>query len=277
MTASTNQTQEAIDNRIRVVQTMYDKFPINTEQTTSAQKIAADANSSYNVVQTTLTALERAGIISRRIGYREGFQGGRQAFVTLNKPIDDAIECVKEEWQAPNESIKERALIALSNVDKPLSTKELSYALHLNGGSTDFHNLTHVLHALKRQGKITFLTDSTKDKIPYNIRMVNASKIHEQSSPVERVSPAPIVVADEPENVSHLWASPEVEPEVSVIDFPMARKMLSRMTILQQAATLAEQGEAEDIAILLQDRLTMTDLEKEHIALYNAYMECVKS
>lgn len=267
--ANSVQVEQAKASRIQIIEGMYKMFPIGVEQDgTGARQIAESLGSTQSVVGDLLTTLESGGIISRRITFPrgKGGYGGRMGHLTIKKPKDEAIALLNTPI---NNSLKDRVLLALSQTDKPLTTSQLGYILNMNGGSSDFHNLTHILHSLKRQGKITFHTDSTKDKIPYDIRLISEKKIVAKSSPVVKVLP---IVAPVVEQVTE----EEIVEQVSVVDYPIARKLSARMELLSQAAMLAEQAEVEDIAILLQERMTLSDLEKEHIALYTAYMACVK-
>lgn len=255
----------AASNRVAVVESIYAHFPTNKEFTSSAHKIAETCGSTYSVVNEILRILEDKDALIRRIEYNGQ---GKTATYTLKDEKAIAILKMKEYNKEVQEqySIRRRVLDILSTGRTYASVKDIGNALLANGGrSTDFHNLTHILHSMQRDGQISFQTDTSKDKVPYDIRLSKAqTKMNGTAAPKEK---EPVMV--------EAIALPAPTPVV-IGKFPLIERMITNKQRLEAAARLAEEGEAEDISIMLLDRAgkPFTPFEAEVAALYKAYIDC---
>lgn len=255
---------------------LYNHNVVGVEFTGSVNTIAEQIGSTYSPTNRLIEALEDRGIITRRLEYNKG----RVAYFTLVKPLAEATALLKS-YQVDmmvGLSLRQRILSLFKDNATFTTMRELGDMLQVNGGSTDFHNLTHVLHALKREGTIAFSHTTTKDKVPYNIRLTNTKRNAKRfaDKPVETVVESVVEPVNVMEVLPVIAHKPLERPVEAGESFPLIERLVNRKDWLEAAAMLAENAEAEDISILLQERagVPLTGLEAEAIRLMNAYNEC---
>ena len=260
---------QAYKTKLALLSNIYEGHSVNQEFQTSAEKLANSVKIHGTTVAKFLNFLKEEGIISVRRTYGKG--RGPKSLYTILKPFPEAQKIVIQDHNNSlmEGSLKARIMGILSHGPNGLTfktTRELGDRLNLtNGGSTDFHNLTHVLHVLKREGKITFDTDSTKDKVPYNIKL---KAFRETNKPVD-------IMEEASESTPEISEAPR-----AVLDapsaFPVIEHLMARRERLETAAQLATEAKEEDIAIMLMERAEkpLSPLEEEAINLYIAYMAC---
>ena len=272
----------AQNRQIDILNRIYKNYAINTEYDLSAKKISDEIGYPKQQVGNLIKLLDDQKIISRRMT-AEGEPGTssfhKVTYMTIKVNHEMALRRLKN-WhmqELQSLSLKHRILSILASGRVFSTTKELGDQLQIFGGSTDFHNLTHALHVLKREHKVEFETGNTKDKIPYNIKLtklatkksngVAPAQIEEKEEEVVEVKPQPPVA------YRHAFETDDNKL------YPTVVRLYHRKEWLEAAAKLAEGSEAEDIAIMLQDRASkpLTKLEEEAIKLYEFYVACKES
>lgn len=282
-------------NERRLLLDMYSSMTVGVEQRfMRASRVAEQFGYGASAVDSAVRVFESLGIMTRRLEFgaldhKGKVITGRSYHWTLQLPKDIALSRLDNYHQKEIEglkppiprasSLKTRIMSALMEHQKFETIDDLAKAVRKNGENLDFHNLTHVMESLVREGRITFDRGTSKDKIPYNIRL--NKKVHTQHrvAPVEVIKPEDIVMPE----VSPVIADDEEPTPVKTIEivedtekYPAIIKLVHRKSWLESAAKLAENAEEEDLAISLLERANkpFTPLEAEAIALYEAYMEC---
>jgi len=266
---------DAAENQARIIEGLYKKYPQGVEFVTSAHKLADELNTTYSIITRVIGILEDKGILSRRIEYRENGVIGRTAYYTLKVPLVDAQRLFVEyqKGMIAELSLKKRIMVLLSDGSVWQSPNDIARALKANGWpSTDTHNLTHVLHSLKRENRITFSTGSTNDKIPYGIKLAKGASmvVKEKEIPEVVVESTPEVIAA-PEPFS---AVVEDSLAVSIKQFPLITKLIHKVQVMENASKMLAEAGQEDLSIMLEERMTLSDFEREAINVYIAYLGC---
>lgn len=267
-------------NKIHAVEALYNLLPVGEEVGNLSARIFADrVGMTQPQADRIIRQLESVGVLSRRT--KMGF-GGKVAFWKLEIPMDEAIRRASmlqsPQNKANNASLRSRILAAVEEHGKFDSVIDiLSYIKADPAENIDFHSATHILTALREQGKVTFKRDNSGRKrrggrgnqsnnVPYDIEL---GKMHVVSNSV----PAAVVMPD-PE------PRPEPTPEpVSIIQpmaYPLIQRIIMRREFLERAALLAEQADEADIALSLLEKAkdSMSPFEQEVANLWNAYQEC---
>lgn len=304
-TKQINARPETIARRARerdMLPHLYDELPVQTETAYSTDKLAEKYGLSRSQMQDVAREWETAGIISRRFEFRKGHQG-RTYWWFINYPVDEAQQIFEEYQQRTsagprarlkaNTSLKTR-LWELISKQSFATTKELIEAVAKTGPSTNLHNLTHVLYSLQKEGLITFQMNTTKDKIPYNIR---ARKQATNGVPIERGIEMTFTPEDkvegtyDPTNFRHLptktsggpierimptVVEPVVESRTDLELYPNTLRLIKRADWLRQAAEMAEAAGEDEIALDIISKLDrpLSSIEAEAVALYNALVGC---
>jgi len=204
-------------------------------------------------------------------------------------------------------SLKSRVLQALEERNQFGNVKDILNYIRQPNERLDIGSLTRVLGSLKDEGKISFNRDnsgrhhsgkqkhSTNHGSPYNIKLryepVEQNRKPEpahtpvrhpgqvgtdmtqfrnhgsqaQGGPIEHVLPA------RPTDVIPVPMTMEEE-------YPLIVKLIKRQEYLEQAAELAENAGADEIALQLLEKAkeSATPMDLEISRLWMAYMECTK-
>lgn len=257
---------------------LYETYKPNEPIEKSVESIAVSLNQDASPVRSTLKIMETLGLLSKEMGWHSGKgKQGRFSRYTLLVDKSEAFDKLNayHTLMARAYSRRPQILKLLEDGTVFSGPKELSMALGLGNGSIDLHNMTHVLHAMKRAGQITFKTGTTKDKIPYNIRAVS-TRIH--TNGIAHTQQIPEV---KPESTPAVIAAPEASESVTehsvsnvAEEFPLIEKLIHKSQLLETLVKIAAEAEQEDIAIMVEDRMSITDFEREAINLYIAYENC---
>lgn len=249
---------KAQKNEIQYLKKAYEYLdPVGSEHKTSSEKLSYILNTTHGVSARFASILEELEILERKYTWESS---QKTAIWKLLVPFNDALQVLKISHAVNNDpaSLKKRILKVLADEGGTISSiKTLSIKLGKNGGSTDAHNLTHILHSMQRENLIDFAQSTSKSKIPYNIKLLKAD------------IKAPQVISLAPTISAPVSAEPEI------VNFPLIQKLISRKEWLREAAYLAEKAGEEDIAIMLDDRMAkpFSPFEEEVIMLYEAYMK----
>lgn len=137
----------------------------------------------------------------------------------------------------------------------------------------DIHEVVSLLHSMKNSGHVTFRERSGKEPVRLRLTPPAMGKSYSKNTlgtPWARARNLKITI-DEPLLEE---PSPPVEeldnPWVKVEDYPIIRGLIARRHKLLAAAKLAEEGNADDIALALIEKAEMplSPLEEEAIRLY---------
>jgi hypothetical protein len=161
---------------------------------------------------------------------------------------------------------------ALASQEQYGTVRDLAAAISSNGDRLDLHNVTHVLYSLKKENKITFDKGSTKDKVPYNIRLVKIMHVREATREELQnpwIEPVALTVVEDD------MIFPVTSPDTQ--EFPVIQRLVNRRSRLEEAARLAEEANETDLALSLLERASaeVSPLETEAIKLYGLYKECL--
>jgi predicted transcriptional regulator len=194
-------------NRLAVVDKIYSRYPLNQTKRGGIAHIAEEIDASKSIVEDTLNALRDANVVDIQIKYGNQFGQGRASFLTVVKPKEDAVKAVKDfNEEISNKSLKQKILTVLTAHPVIETTKELNdYLKQFYGIASDNHNVTHVLYSLQKEGKLTFAKGTTKDRVPYNIRLT-WKKLSESPVPVQNAPTSQETIEVEPERTGE---SPE--------------------------------------------------------------------
>jgi DNA-binding transcriptional ArsR family regulator len=274
---------------------LYNSCPqVNTEyRFMAAGKLANIIGVGPQTVDRALRTFESLGILTRRLEFGAiNSKGqtipGRSYHWTLIMGLKAASNALEEfhnkeirEAKEPSPwgtSTKARIMIALRKQSKFDTMDDLARAVRKPGENLDYHNLTHVMESLAREGKISFDRGKTKDRIPFNIRLTkNGAKTEEVVVPV--IMPEDIVIEDIPAPIEDneepvpLARFVDVSAVLTSDEYPTITRLIRRREWLETAARLAEDAEEDDVAITLLDRANkpLTPLEMEAIRLFEAY------
>jgi len=263
--------------------------PFNERKFMRASRVADTLGYATSFVDAAARTFEKCEILHRRLEFgakNEGtYVAGRSFHWTLLMSGEDALAALdkyhadeRQDSASAQGSVKSRVLSALALYGKFETMEDLAKIVRRNGENLDFHNLTHVMESLAKQGKITFDRGTTKDRIPYNITLAKKKPVVSKPVVEEPIKPEDIVI-EEPSPV--ITDDEEPTPiQVIVVDdtleYPTIVKLVNRKQWLEDAAKLAENSQEEDLAILLLERANkpFTTLESEAVALFEAYKAC---
>lgn len=256
---------------------LYHLMPQKTEyRFMRASRIAEKVGAAASFVDASLRTFEACGIISRRLEFgavkEDKVVTGRSYHWTLLMTLDDAVEALDyyhaNEQGGRSVSLKVRIMDALT-IYKSFETMDaLTKAIVKPDENIDRHNMTHILMALVKEGKISLLRGTTKDRIPYSIKL---SKNGERSL-LQTISEEVIVV--QPEEVEEVQeATFDIPVTVGYkypLKYPLIRRLVKRRAWLEEAAKLAEDAAEEDLAITLLERSNkpMSPLETEAVGMF---------
>jgi hypothetical protein len=252
---------------------LYRLMPQKTEyRFMRASRIAETLGVSTSFVDAAIRTFESCGIISRRLEFGAIKDGavitGRSYHWTLIPTLNDAVDMLDDyhvnqrSGNNASVSLKARIMDAMNTYKSFDTMDDLTKAIAKPGENVDRHNMTHILMALVKEGKISLLRGTTKDRIPYNIKL---SKNGERSL-LQTINEEVITQPEEVEVVESTFDIPVTVGE----KYPLIRRLVKRRAWLEEAAKLAEDAAEEDLAITLLERSNkpMSPLETEAVDMF---------
>lgn len=261
---------------ISAIRRLYEILPdvgVENSNNINALRIAKDINLTTSQATRIIRKLDSAGILNRRIA----FSGkGKESYWKLLVPLNEAIK--KMQNTLPPASMRGRILAAIEEHGEFSSAAEILEYIRKPGENLDPHNITHVLRALRQQGKVTFKQTKNnrtgvargkhKEGVPYAIGSGTVLETYSNSSPESVALPEPEPRPAPVPTPASIMEAPE---------FPLIARLASRREFLERAAFLADEGDAKEIATMLLEAAESTKLspfEQEVMNLWNAYKEC---
>lgn len=275
---------------------IYGNLSTDEEIQTSAAKIAEKVGISTNQMDAYARSLEDAGILTRRLEFKQG----RHYYWRLLMPLDRAVPVydryLQNERNSKPESdsaikISGKTLImtALNEHGTFSTVRDLvKYIGKSAQGKKGFHSITHELYSLEQEGKVAFKRRTSRSKAPYDIRLATKPMNVEEVKAIQDAAPSPeeigeveiIATVNPPEDIPEEQPTPIRQHFISVANkYPLIDASAHRRDVLEAAARLAEQGGEADLALALYEKATQpgTDYEEEAIRLYAAYLNCINA
>jgi hypothetical protein len=252
----------------------------------SSGKFAHEVKMGVPFIDAAVRTYEKCGILTRRLEFGAMDATGRKVngrsyHWTLLMGREDGLAALDKQHKRERDalkpptlrkdSLKARVLAAVTEYQHFETTSDLVKVVRRDGDNIDLHNMTHVMESLAKEGRINFDRGSTKDRIPYNIRLSkNGAKTLTLIQPEEIVMEASDIIENNEEPTPLIIQLPNEST-----NFPTIERLIKRRTWLETAASLAENAEEDDLAISLLDRANkpLTPLEAEAVRLYEVYLK----
>lgn len=281
------------ETEIAAIDKLYQILPtVGVEsKPTGADTVAKNLSLSVNQTSRIVRKLERLNVLSRRLSW-EG--GHKQSFWTLLVPKDEALEKLKpvasgsRKSHPSTDSVRNRMLQALETRESFDSVRDILDYIRKPNERLNVHGMTHILKALKDQGKVQFKITTNGsglrgqggkgNSVPYDIHL------NPNMAPFKKPEVLAVIDTDKPVTARSLatevldelvpdaelatrphdidWGketdkaayaeardnAPAPEDEPVNSEFPLIARIAMRKELLTRAAFLADEGGAQDIA-----------------------------